>query len=213
MELEPQANNWPGVGFQAGPGVGSPVMASLVRRLAHDHSRLVLRRKSAMDCLIIGGGPAGLTTASSLPRSTPHPGRGRRGKSRCLDPDLHNLGQLPEGISGGELLARMRTQAERYGARIVSSRIERLDKVGERFTAVMADGRCVEADRVLLTTGAEDIAPPLALPDREEGVRRGLLRSARYAMPTRSEGEGWRSPVTGPAACTRPCCCGPIRPT
>lgn len=130
-----------------------------------------------MDCLIIGGGPAGLTAAIYL-------GRFRRrilvvdgAASRAAwIPISHNLGGFPEGISGGELLARMRTQAERYGARIVSSRIECLDKVGERFIAVMADGRCVEADRVLLATGAEDIAPPLALPDREEGVRRGLLR-------------------------------------
>jgi thioredoxin reductase (NADPH) len=40
----------------------------------------------------------------------------------------------------------------------------------------MTDGSRHEAERVLLATGTEDVPPPLALPDREEAVRRGLLR-------------------------------------
>jgi thioredoxin reductase (NADPH) len=131
-----------------------------------------------MDCLIVGGGPAGLTAAIYL-------GRFRRrflvldaGTSRAAwIPVSHNLAGFPEGIAGTDLLGRMRVQAECFGAAIIRSRVQRLErKPAGGFAAIMADGSCHEAERVLLATGTEDVPPPLDLPDREEAVQRGLLR-------------------------------------
>ena len=131
-----------------------------------------------MDCLVIGGGPAGLTAAIYLARF--------RRRFLVIDaaasraswiPVSHNLAGYPDGIAGTELLARMRAQAERYGTEIIRDRIERLEQpTGGGFVAVMADGSRHAAERVLLASGTEDVPPPLALPDRAEAVRRGLLR-------------------------------------
>jgi thioredoxin reductase (NADPH) len=131
-----------------------------------------------MDCLVIGGGPAGLTAAIYLARFH------RRflvidaAASRASwIPVSHNLAGYPDGIAGTELLTHMRAQAERYGTEIIRDRIERLEQLaGGGFAAVIADGSRHEAERVLLASGTEDVPPPLALPDRAEAVRRGLLR-------------------------------------
>ena len=131
-----------------------------------------------MDCLIIGGGPAGLTAAIYLARF----------RRQCLVVDMeasraswipvsHNLAGFPEGIAGPDLLALMRSQAERYGARIVQDKVELLTQSEHGgFVAVLGDGSRQPAKRVLLATGAKDVTPPLDLPDRKEAVRRGLLR-------------------------------------
>jgi thioredoxin reductase (NADPH) len=131
-----------------------------------------------MDCLVIGGGPAGLTAAIYLARF----------RRRCLVVDAdasraswipvsHNLAGFPEGIAGQDLLALMRAQADRYGARIANGRVERLEQSEHcGFVAVTADGTRHAARRVLLATGTEDVPPPLDLPDRKAAVQRGLLR-------------------------------------
>jgi len=72
-----------------------------------------------LDCLIIGGGPAGLTAAIYLARF--HLGIlvVDGGKSRAAwIPCTRNHAGYPEGIAGRELLQRMREQACKYGAKI-----------------------------------------------------------------------------------------------
>jgi thioredoxin reductase (NADPH) len=131
-----------------------------------------------MDCLVIGGGPAGLTAAIYLARFRRDFLVVDTAASRASwIPISHNHAGYPDGIAGKDLLARMRAQAEQYGAEVIRGRIEHLERSGRGgFVAVMADGNRHEAERVLLATGTEDLPPPLALPDREEAVRRGLLR-------------------------------------
>ena len=65
-----------------------------------------------MDCLIIGGGPAGLTAAIYLARFQRRFLVVDTGASRCSwIPISHNHAGCPEGIAGSDLIARMRAQA------------------------------------------------------------------------------------------------------
>jgi len=131
-----------------------------------------------MDCLIIGGGPAGLTAAIYLARFRRRCLLVDTGASRAAwIPVSHNHPGFPDGIPGTELLARMRRQAQRYGAELVVGRIERLDaKPGGGFVAWLDDGSRREAATVLLATGTDDIPPPLDLSHLDQAVAQGLLR-------------------------------------
>ena len=128
-----------------------------------------------MECIIIGAGPAGLTAATYLARFRRRVLVVDGGASRASwIPVSHNLPGFPDGVPGPALLDRMRTQALRYGARIVPGRVERLEKLpGDRFAAAVG-GRRVEAERVLLATGGLDVEPEL--PGIRDAVRRGLVR-------------------------------------
>ena len=74
-----------------------------------------------LDCLIVGGGPAGLTAAIYLARFLVDILVVDGGKSRASwIPCTRNVSGFPDGISGNDLLQRMRTQACKYGAKIES---------------------------------------------------------------------------------------------
>jgi thioredoxin reductase (NADPH) len=71
----------------------------------------------AVDCLIVGGGPAGLTAAIYLTRFRRTLAIVDEGFSRAaLIPVSHNLPGYPDGIAGPRLLALLRAQAQRYEA-------------------------------------------------------------------------------------------------
>jgi thioredoxin reductase (NADPH) len=130
-----------------------------------------------MDCLVIGAGPGGLTAAIYLARYRRDFLVVDAGASRAAwIPTTHNHAGFPDGIEGPELLARMREQAESYGARIVAGEVRGLARDGGTgdFTADLGDGTAVTARRVLVATGAQDVEPEL--PDIDRAVARGLVR-------------------------------------
>jgi thioredoxin reductase (NADPH) len=128
-----------------------------------------------MDCLVVGAGPGGLTAAIYLARYLRDFLVVDAGASRAAwIPLSHNHAGFPEGIPGRELLARMRRQALRYGARIERGEVEGLRcEADGSFTATI-DGRGLRARRVLLATGVDDIEPEL--PDLDGAIRRGFVR-------------------------------------
>src|SRR3954462_13992758 len=90
---------------------------------------------SDLDCLIIGGGPAGLTAATYLARFRRNVLLADDGQSRArLIAETHNYPGFV-GISGTDLLAQLREQAIRNGARLREARVEGLRKIGEVFAA------------------------------------------------------------------------------
>ena len=129
-----------------------------------------------LDCLIVGGGPAGLTAAIYLARFhleilLVDDGKGRAESIPCT----HNHAGYPDGISGKELVRLMREQAQRYGARIERDYVTRLDKTETGFCAAWGSGS-VEAKTVLLATGVKNRRPPMDEELHDEALARGLIR-------------------------------------
>ncbi|HEU4810390.1 MAG TPA: NAD(P)/FAD-dependent oxidoreductase [Sphingomicrobium sp.] len=129
-----------------------------------------------LDCLIVGGGPAGLTAAIYLARFhldilVVDDGKGRAASIPCT----RNLAGFPQGISGKEVLQRMREQAQLYGAKIEDGFIARLDSTDSGFCATWGAGS-VEAKTVLLATGTRNRRPPMDEELHDDALARGLIR-------------------------------------
>lgn len=129
-----------------------------------------------LDCLIIGGGPAGLTAAIYLARFRLSIRIVDAGRSRAsLIPRTHNHAGFPGGITGLDLLARMRAQAGEYGIDVVSATIESLTPLETGFVA-KSGFRQWRARSVLLATGVVNNRPPMAPDVHDKALQRGLLR-------------------------------------
>jgi thioredoxin reductase (NADPH) len=128
------------------------------------------------DCLVIGGGPAGLTAAIYLTRFHLTIKVVDAGNSRAsLIPCTHNHAGYPGGISGRELIARMTEQARMYGASIVTGRVTRLDRIEGGFRAEWGEGSVI-AHKVLLATGVTNRRPPMDEDLHDAALARGLIR-------------------------------------
>jgi thioredoxin reductase (NADPH) len=128
----------------------------------------------ALDCLVIGGGPAGSTSAIYLARYRRTVLLVDAGQSRAaLIPESHNYPGFA-GIAGPELLSRLRQQALRYGVTIRDCAIASLRR--ERAGGFIAECQAgeVSARSVILATGLVDEGPGVA--GMSDPVARGLLR-------------------------------------
>jgi thioredoxin reductase (NADPH) len=131
-----------------------------------------------LDCLIIGGGPAGLTAAIYLARFHLNILVVDGGKSRAAwIPCSHNHAGFPDGINGKELLERMRAQAQKYGAKIKTEQVTKLERDEESglFTATWGSG-CERARTILLATGVTNRRPPMDEDLHDDALSRGLVR-------------------------------------
>ncbi|MEA3002645.1 MAG: thioredoxin reductase, partial [Sphingomonadales bacterium] len=128
------------------------------------------------DCLVIGGGPAGLTAAIYLARFHLSLKVVDAGNSRAsLIPCTRNHAGYPDGISGAQLIASMKEQAQKYGASIVAGRVTRIDPIDGGFRAEWGEGSVV-ARKVLLATGVTNRRPPMDETLHDEALARGLIR-------------------------------------
>jgi thioredoxin reductase (NADPH) len=128
-----------------------------------------------IDCLIIGGGPAGLTAAIYLARFRLQCAVIDGGESRAaLIPTTHNFPSYPEGIAGVELLARLRTQLRTYGIEPTRDSVTRIEPEATAMRVVTASGE-VKAKTILLATGKKDTRPVFEDGKHDEAVRSGLL--------------------------------------
>ncbi len=127
-----------------------------------------------LDCVVIGAGPAGLTAAIYLARFRRRFRVIESGDSRAAwIPRSHNHPGFPDGVRGPTLLARMRRQAERYGATFSRGTVESVSRTRTGFRISMAE-EVLTARTLILATGVTD--NPLPLPGLEDAVARGLVR-------------------------------------
>jgi len=140
-----------------------------------------------VDCLIIGGGPAGLAAAIYLARFRRDIIVVDSGFSRAsLIPASHNCPGFPEGISGKELLRLLGLQASHFKVSIKKGEVTALKRVGTGFEAIITgcagnSGKTsrippetLQAATILLATGTADRIRHI--PNWTTGVKRGLIR-------------------------------------
>jgi thioredoxin reductase (NADPH) len=112
--------------------------------------------------VIIGSGPAAWTAAIYAGRANLDPVVYEGGVSREMIPggqlmfttDIENFPGFPESVGGQELMERMRTQAIRFGAKVISEDITAVDLSGRPHMLTTAEGSVVEALTVIIATGA-----------------------------------------------------------
>jgi thioredoxin reductase (NADPH) len=115
--------------------------------------------ESPIDCVIVGGGPAGLVAALYLARYRRRVRVVDAGHSRAAwIPISLNMPGFPDGVNGWHLLQLMRTHARMHGADISEGTVTDIRK-DRTFHIGLTDGSILTARTVLLATGVEDVIP------------------------------------------------------
>ena len=137
--------------------------------------------------VIIGSGPAGLTSAIYTARANlgplviegePSSTSDQPGGQLMLTTEIENFPGFPEGLTGPELMANMRSQAERFGADLRVSKVQKLDTTTRPFRAWLTgdDEPTISADAVILATGARSLM--LDVPGEERLFSHGVSTCA-----------------------------------
>lgn len=120
-------------------------------------------------CLIIGSGPAGYTAAIYAARANNSPilYEGMQpGGQLTTTTEVENFPGYPEGIDGNQMMDDLRRQAARHGADLRYGTVTAVDFSGHPLKATIDDGTVIEADTVIVATGAS--AKYLGIPDEQK---------------------------------------------
>ena len=149
-----------------------PTNAELARKLGLKTEA----QKTYYDLIIIGGGPAGLTTAIYASREGADVlviERSALGGQASITVGLDNFPGFPEGISGQEFSERVSQQARRFNVEILQAvDVERLALEEGYHEVYTSDGRHYHSKAVLVATGAS--YRRLEVPGEEEYIGAGV---------------------------------------
>lgn len=124
---------------------------------------------STVKLLIIGSGPAGYTAGIYAGRANLSPviyEGNQPGGQLTQTTEIENFPGYPEGVHGMEMMDQLRKQAERFGAEVRPRHIESIDLSKRPFVATDDHEEKIEAEAVIISTGAS--ARYLGLPDEEK---------------------------------------------
>lgn len=130
-------------------------------------------------CLIIGSGPAGYTAAIYASRANLSPieycGM-QPGGQLTQTTEVENFPGYPQGVDGNQMMMDLREQAERFGTDIRDGEIVKVDFSKTPYICTAEDGTEIEADTVIIATGAS--AKYLGLDDERKYNGQGVSACA-----------------------------------
>jgi thioredoxin reductase (NADPH) len=132
-----------------------------------------------VSCLIIGSGPAGYTAAIYASRAGLKPVMytgAQPGGQLMITNDVENFPGYPEGVMGPQMMEDLKKQAERFGTQINYASITSVDFTGPVHKVVVDENETIEADTVIISTGAS--AKWLGLPSEEKLNGKGVSACA-----------------------------------
>lgn len=132
--------------------------------------------------VIIGSGPAGYTAAIYAARANLKPlvfegfqAGGLPGGQLMTTTEVENFPGFPNGITGPQLMAGMKAQADRWGAELITEDVTEVD-LSQRPFVIKSDDRTVKAHSVIIATGAT--AKRLGLPSEGQYWNHGISACA-----------------------------------
>ena len=130
--------------------------------------------------IIIGTGCAGYTAAIYTGRANLSPlmlSGSQPGGQLTTTTEVENFPGFPDGIEGPELMMKMQTQAEKFGARIEYSQVEKVTKTDAgHFEVVLEGGNTLQTKTIIVATGASP--KHLGLPNEKSLIGHGLTSCA-----------------------------------
>lgn len=134
--------------------------------------------KSVENVIIIGSGPAGLTAAlyTSRARLEPLMIEGEEaGGQLMITTDVENYPGFEHGITGPELIATLRKQAEKFGTRFITRNVTNVDLSKRPFKVTVGKDEYL-AKTIIISTGAS--AKLIGLPSEKQYMSRGVSACA-----------------------------------
>jgi len=147
-------NTIPTIVFPDGSHLAEPSNEELAEKLGLERSAMM----HVYDLVIVGGGPAGLTTSIYAARENLQTlvidSKGLGGQAGITE-RLDNYPGFPEGIGGAELADRIVLQAQRYGVEMLQAvSVRSVSSDGEQVDVETATGDHYHARAVLIATGS-----------------------------------------------------------
>ena len=145
----------PTIVFPDGSHLSEPSNEELANKLGLERTAM----QHAYDLIIVGGGPAGLTTSIYAARENLETliidSKGLGGQAGVTE-RLDNYPGFPEGVGGAELADRFVRQAQRYGVEMLQAlSVASIEDIGgEELRVVTSNGDHYEARAVLIATGS-----------------------------------------------------------
>ena len=148
----------------------------LIKRTFASHNYKTMEQ---VKTLIIGSGPAGYTAAIYAGRADLKPvlySGMQPGGQLTITTVVENFPGYPNGVDGTQMMMDMKEQAARFGADLRDGSIEKVDFSSRPYHLTDERGNEIEADTVIIATGAS--AKYLGLPDEEKYRGQGVSACA-----------------------------------